>query len=319
MSVDLLFASQAEREVQYDARASVADFAGYMREYAERSAQVRARHAAVLDLQYGPGIAERLDIFLPDAMARHGTAAPRGATAAPDAAARSRNVAPVAGTSVPSAPVFIFIHGGYWRAQRKEDMYSFLPAFTQAGIAVVVVEYTLVPEATLAEVVREMRSALAWLYQNAANHGLDADRFFVGGSSAGGHLAAMLMAPDWPARYGLPDDVVKGAVALSGLFDLRPLCGTVVNSWLHLTEAQALSLSPINLTPTRPCPLVLAVGGRETEGFKRQTQAMKAHWQRHGMPVNEVAAPDCDHFSLLFELGRKESDLFAATRALMMV
>ncbi len=287
MSVELLFDSQAEREMQYDARASVADFAGYMREYAERSETVRTGHPALLDIAYGPGIAERLDIFLPVARA-----------------------AP--------APVLVFIHGGYWRAQRKEDMCSFVPAYTQAGIAVVIVEYTLVPEATLAEVVREMRSALAWLHRHGSHYGLDADRLFVSGSSAGGHLAAMLMAPDWPARYGLPDDVIKGAVALSGLFDLRPLCTTVVNSWLQLTETQALALSPIQYVPARSGPLILAVGGRETQGFKNQTQAMWQTWQSHGLTVHQVDAPDCDHFSLLFELGTPDSALFQATRQMIL-
>lgn len=287
MSVDLLFGSQAEREVQYDARASVADFAGYMREYAERSEQVRARCAGVLDLHYGPGMAERLDIFLP------------AASAAP-------------------APVLVFIHGGYWRAQRKEDMCSFVPAYTQAGIAVVVVEYTLVPEATLAEMVREMRSALAWIYQNAQHYGLDRERLFVSGSSAGGHLAAMLMAPGWPQRFGLPEDVVKGGVALSGLFDLRPLCQTVVNSWLQLSEAQAWELSPLRSIPARCGPLLLAVGGRETLGFHNQTQAMLQAWQQQGLGVAQIAAAECDHFSLLFELGRPESALCASTKALIL-
>ena len=122
---DLFFASIAEREVQYNARASVADFDA-VRRYAESAARVRTRRPAVLNLRYGMGQDERLDLFLP-------------------AAAQA------------SAPLFVFIHGGYWRSQRKEDAPVMAEAFNAAGAAVATLEYTLLPEATLPEVVREVR------------------------------------------------------------------------------------------------------------------------------------------------------------------
>src|SRR5690606_13816244 len=177
--IDLFFPTIAEREVQYNARESVPDFDACVRRYAESSARVRARRPGVLDLRYGMGQDERLDLFLP------------AASQAP-------------------APLFVFIHGGYWRAQRKEDAPVMAEAFNAAGAAVATLEYTLVPEATLGEVVREVRSAVAWLYRNVAAYGVDPERIYVSGSSAGGHLAGMLAAPKWQARYGVPDDVIKG-------------------------------------------------------------------------------------------------------------
>lgn len=221
--IDLFFPTIAEREVQYNARESVADFDACVRRYAESAAAVKSRRPGLLNLRYGMGQDERLDLFLP--------AANRG-----------------------PAPLFVFIHGGYWRAQRKEDAPVMAEAFNAAGAAVAVPEYTLAPEATLPEIVREMRSALAWLYHNAATYGVDPERIYVGGSSAGGHLAAMLAAPAWPARYGVPDDVIKGTLALSGLFDLRPLCDVLPNTWLQLTPEQAARHSRSSTCPSAPAP-----------------------------------------------------------------
>lgn len=166
VDIDLFFPTIAEREVQYNARESVADFDACVRRYAESAAAVKSRRPGLLNLRYGMGQDERLDLFLP--------AANRG-----------------------PAPLFVFIHGGYWRAQRKEDAPVMAEAFNAAGAAVAVPEYTLAPEATLPEIVREMRSALAWLYHNAATYGVDPERIYVGGSSAGG-----IWRRCWPRPHG---------------------------------------------------------------------------------------------------------------------
>ncbi|OVZ55252.1 esterase [Pigmentiphaga sp. NML080357] len=279
---DLLFADLAERAVQYNARASVPDFDACVREYAELAEVARQRCAAVRDLYYGMGAAERLDIFLPTAARQ-------------------------------PAPVFLFIHGGYWRSQTKEDAPIMAPAFNAAGVAVVPVEYTLLPEGTLAEAVREVRSAVAWIYHHADRYGLDRDRIYVGGSSAGGHLAGMLAATDWQDKYRVPGDVVKGVVALSGLFDVRPLCDINVNEWLRLYPDQAERLSPMFSLPRRGLPMIVSVGGLETDGFKNQTAAYEAACREAGLEVKRVEAAHCNHFNLLCELAKAESPLTRAT------
>src|SRR5690554_4561121 len=167
--IDLDFGDRVERDRQYNARESVKDFDACVKEYATRAQRVRQDYVGVYDLYYGPGRDQRLDLF------------------------------PVVASHQP-APLFVFIHGGYWRAQSKTDAPIMVPAMTQAGIAVCTLEYTLLPESTLFETVREMRSAVAWLYDNVAQYGIDPERIIVAGSSAGGHLAAMLAAQGWQAK-----------------------------------------------------------------------------------------------------------------------
>jgi arylformamidase len=287
MSFDLRFANLAERAIQYNARNSVADFDAEMRRYAELAAESKAMCPAVLDLQYGMGQAERLDIF-------------------PAAAVRQ------------PAPLFVYIHGGYWRSQRKEEACSMARALTQAGAAVAALEYTLLPEATLGEVVREVRSAVAWLYRYASAYGVDPERIHVGGSSAGGHLAGMLLGDAWQSQFNVPQDVVKGILGLSGLYDITPLCDIGVNEWLRLHHEQAALLSPARLPlPLKGPKVVLCAGGLETDGFKNQTSSFYALLKEHGLPVRLVENTHCNHFNLVNELADRHSPLFQATAELL--
>lgn len=279
---DLNFPNLEERTIQYNARASVADFDACVAEYARLASEVKDECAGIYDLRYGEGIANRLDVF------------------------------PVKLGKQP-APVFVFIHGGYWRGQTKEDAPIMAKAFTDAGIAVCTVEYTLLPEATLAETTREVRSAVAWLYRNAAVYGIDPERIYVGGSSAGGHLAGMLAALGWQEKFNLPDNVIKGMLGLSGLYDIRPLCDININEWLRLHPEQAQRLSPMFQLPAAPMPVLLAVGGLETDGFKNQTSAYEAACRDQGLAVQRVDTPHCNHFDLLCELHQPQSDLTQAT------
>jgi arylformamidase len=285
MPFDLTFASLDERAIQYDAGNSVADFDAEMRAYAALAAESRAVCPIVPDLKYGMGQAERLDIF-------------------PVAAARQ------------PAPLFVFIHGGYWYSRTKEDASGMARALTDAGIAVATLEYTLLPEATLAEIVREVRSAIAWLYRNASAYGIDPERIHVGGSSAGGHLSGMLFADDWQRSFNVPQDVVKGILCLSGLLDIRPLCDINLNEWLRLHPEQAALLSPALRLPARGPRVVLCVGGLETDGFKNQTLHYHALLQERGLPVRLVENGHSNHFDLVNELTDPRSALFQATMGL---
>ena len=278
---ELFFSGQAERSVQYNARASVADFDACVREYAELSAEAKSRCPGLYDLHYGPAQAERLDLF------------------------------PVVGDDQPS-PLLVYIHGGYWRGQTKEDSAMMAETFTSAGVAVATIEYTLCPRASLFEIVREIRSAIAWLHQNGPMYGIDPSRIHVSGSSAGGHLVGMLLADDWQEEFGVPADVIAGGVALSGLFDLQPLCDIEPNEWLMLSFSQAKALSPLFLIPDKAPPLILAVGGLETDGFKKQTAAYAKAWRSKGHEPIIVDTPERNHFNLLSALSSADHPLTQA-------
>lgn len=283
---ELLFGDLETRARQYNARASVPDFDASIAEYAQLSRQADASCPAIRDLRYGMAAAERLDIF-PTPLSQQ------------------------------PAPVFIFVHGGYWRSQTKEDASMLALHLPKAGIAVCNVEYTLLPGATLPEAVRQIRAAIAWLHRHAAQYGLDAHRFVVGGSSAGAHLAAMAAADGWTDEYGLPADSIKGLVGLSGLYDLRPLCDINVNSWLHLQPEQAWRVSPVCHLPRAGLPMVLSVGGQETDGFKAQTSAYAHIAAQGGAEIMRCDMADSNHFNLLVELTKANSPLTQAVQGLV--
>ncbi|MEX2939698.1 esterase [Serratia fonticola] len=286
MSIDLNFENLEQRAIQYNARASVSDFSGCMTQYAALAERAKSSTAGIYDLQYGMGIAERLDIF---------------------PAARQ------------PAPLFVFIHGGYWHSQTKEDACSMAHSFTQHNVALATLEYTLLPEATLAETVREVRSAIAWLYHHSAQFGIDPERIFIGGSSAGGHLTGMLIADDWQTSYRVPPQVIKGALALSGLFDIRPLCDIYINDWMRQTPEQAKLLSPMFLLPEkRHAPqILLSVGAKETTGFKHQTQAYYAACKEKGLDVQIIEDQENNHFTLVNELADTQSNMFKHVMAMI--
>src|SRR5688500_14744190 len=185
----------------------------HRRRCAADSADAMRTQQRELDVRYGGGPNEHLDIF-PTAQA--------------------------------DAPVLFFIHGGYWRALDKRDHSFVAPAFTREGVCVVVPNYALCPAVTIPEITMQMVRALAWTWRNVARHGGDPRRITVAGHSAGGHLAAMMLACLWPAHApDLPADLVKGALSISGLHDLEPMMHTpFLQPSLRLTPEQVRKASP---------------------------------------------------------------------------
>jgi arylformamidase len=230
---------QAELERQLNARATVPDITPILARYASESARMRARLPCQLSVSYGASELERLDIF---------PAATKG-----------------------PAPIFVFLHGGYWRLLDSADSCFMAECLTKAGACVVAVNYALAPFVTLAEIVRQCRAAVAWVHAHAGEFGGDAARIHVAGSSAGGHLAAMMLSPGWEADFGVPDNLVAGATLLSGLYDLEPVRLGHPNEWLKLSAADVAALSPLLHLPERAVPLVVSYAPSETDEFKRQS------------------------------------------------
>ncbi|MBO2452711.1 alpha/beta hydrolase [Actinomadura barringtoniae] len=206
------------------------------------------------------------------------------------------------GTGKRPRPVFMFVHGGYWKALSRADSGFMARMLDDQGVATVVPDYTLAPGATLEEIVRQVRAAVAWVYTNGAEHGLDPERIVIGGSSAGGHLTGMTMLSGWQEELGLPEDVVKAAMPFSGLFDIRPLTRVYVNEWLGLDVKRAATLSPELLEAERRFPTVIAVAEGDGAGFVEQSRRFQAHWG------GELAVvPERNHFDVVLDLADPKS------------
>jgi arylformamidase len=272
------FATQEELDREYNVTAAVPDSDQVIQSWIERSAMVLDREPARLGVRYGPTLAEYLDIFPTET----------------------------------TAPVHIFFHGGYWRRFSARDFAFLAPTFTAAGITLVVVNYALCPEVSIAEIVRQARAAVAWVAHHAPSFGGDPERITISGHSAGGHLVAMTAFTDWPGSYGLAADTIKGGLAISGLFDLRPFPFTWLQPTLQLDWGQVLRLSPILNIPEHAPPLVVAVGGEETAEFRRQSRDFHTACVAAGLVCGYVEAAGLDHFRILDELTRPDSELFAA-------
>ena len=269
---------------EYNNRELVPDNAVYMQRWADDSAKARATMACQLDLRYGEAPGETLDLF----PARKGD-----------------------GTCL------LFIHGGYWRALDKSDHSFLAPAWVGAGVSLAVVNYDLCPKVAIEDIVRQMLRASRWLWRHAEDYGMDEDRLYVAGHSAGGHLTAMMMAAIWPALDPeLPKDLFKGGLAISGLYDLRPLVHVGwLNSDLRLDEEQALKNSPAFLPAATRSPVMTCVGGSESSEFKCQNALLGERWR--GAFAGDIPMPGRHHFSVLDGLAEPSSALFAGARRLM--
>ena len=189
----------------------------YVGGWSARSDALRKTREAKVDLRYGSGPRQRLDVF------------PCGQA---------------------GAPTLAYIHGGYWQMNDKEP-YAFLgEALLPAGFNLALIEYTLAPEARLDQIVAEVRAAVGWVIEHAAEHGGDSRRVFVAGHSAGGHLTAAAMS----------EPRLAGGIAISGIYDLEPIRLNYLNDKLRLDEEEATRNSPILHLPSRAAPLVVTVG-----------------------------------------------------------
>ncbi len=219
-----------EHEAQYNPRAAVADFAACQARHQAWSAAAALRLTAIRDVAYAEGALRNLDIY------------------------------PVPGVS--HAPVHLFFHGGYWRAQDKANFAFVAEALVASGSLAVIANYPLCPAVTLDDVVAAARDAVAWTHRLIARYGGDPSRLTVSGHSAGAHLTAAALAEDWPAR-GLPADVVGRAVMISGIFDPVPAIGTSVNADIRLTPELAARHDFERIAPRLLCQAWIVAGGRE--------------------------------------------------------
>jgi len=227
------------------------------------------------------------------------------------------NIFPAAGADG-GAPVHIFIHGGFWRSL-DADLFSFLaPGFVPFGAMLVVIDYPLMPESRMQDVVTACRMALDWTYRNCADFGGDPQRIFISGNSAGGHLVAELADRTWLETDDLPRDVVKGSTAISGVFELEPVRHSFQNDSLDLTDAEVAAFSPLLRPLDLSGPMIVTVGGDETREFLRQSADFARHAARCGATVSHMPVPQTNHVTVVLDaLADPAQDLNRAVRAQM--
>jgi arylformamidase len=262
---------QIDYEAEYNNRRRVPEYPAINARWQAASDAYRPTAHADLDQPYGPAERHRYDLFRADKR---------------------------------PAPLVAYIHGGYWQRGDRKD-YSFVAqALNAAGIDVALPSYSLCPAVSVMDIVAELRLCLAVIWKKTQK------RPVVTGHSAGGHLTAAMVASDWSKVAGVPADLVRAGVAISGVFDLAPLIPTSINDLVHLDERSARAASPL-LWPPPPKgrALVATVGGNESSEFLRQNREIAQAWARAGLRTECLVVPGTDHFTVVDELAKPGSAL----------
>ena len=212
------------------------------------------------------------------------------------------------------APVFVFIHGGYWRALDKDIFLALCAPHAARGFVAANVDYGLRPDFTVLEIVAQVLQAIAFIANNATRYGGRADRMILCGHSAGGHMVAWAATADWQA-LGADGIEIKAVVPVSGLFDLEPLRRTSINDDLALDANTARRLSPIHRVGHPMPPTLGVVGGEETLGFQDQTRQYNAALQAAGHTTQMLTGEGLDHFSICQALADPDSAVFTRVAA----
>lgn len=241
-------------------------------EWDRLSAEMRTRHPQYLDLRYGPRERNRIDLLKANS----------------------------------GGPTLVFIHGGYWQTRAKEN-FTFCAAGPMAhGINVALVGYTLAPEATLDQIVDEVRTAIDYLVDELPALGGDPKQIVVSGWSAGGHLSSMVL--------GHPR--IKAGLLISGVYDLEPIRHSYLNAKLGLDEAMSRRNSPVVQPGGVSKPLVVVAGSAELPLLRKQSADFAAHRAMHGLPVIYEEIPGANHFTMMNELASSTGRLTTLVRQL---
>jgi arylformamidase len=256
-------------EVEYNNRARVPENPELMAGWARDAAAYRQTHAP-RRIAYGPGERNVIDIF-----------AGEGKGQSPDG---------------DRAPVVVFVHGGYWQALDGSWFSHMARGLNAHGISVAIPTYDLCPQVSVVDIIGEMRQAMFVLARLSS-------RLIVSGHSAGGHLAACMLATDWKAyEASLPTQLVSAAYAISGLFELGPLVPTSINKALGLDQAMAREVSPLFWTPPSHGTLDAVVGEAESAEYHRQSRSIADAWGKSGVPTQYGVVPSANHFTAIAPL-----------------
>jgi arylformamidase len=216
-------------------------------------------------------------------------------------------------TSKPNAPIHVFIHGGAWRQRSVKD-YAFLAEmFVRAGAHFIGLDFAGIEntKGDLLPMADQVRRAVAWVYTNANSFGGDPNRLYVSGQSSGAHLAGNVVTTDWK-EYGVPADIVKGALLCSGMYDLKPVRLSKRSAYVAFTDESEEKLSSQRHLDRLNCPVIVAYGTYETPEFQRQSRDFAAAVKAAGKPVTLLVGDGYNHFEMAEMIGNPLSLLGSA-------
>lgn len=277
------FDDLAELDRQYDIRQAVPDIMEIASLMAQQSERARNEHSGYGELSYGGSPLQKLDYF----------------------------------PASPHSPLLIYIHGGYWRAFDKSVFSNVGTAWNEVGASVAVINYRLAPLAAMNEIVDDVRQSIIWLWRNVGRLDFDKSRMVVCGSSAGGHLTAMMLATHWKALgKDLPENLLKGGASISGIHDLGPFMrAPFLKDELRLTAHDVEEFSPARRKPATSAPIITCVGGDESSAFHAQNRLIAECWPEAFRA--DIPSPGTNHVTVNNELINSESQLFKAVQQLL--
>jgi arylformamidase len=272
------FMDQSQIDPQLDIENHIWDIIPYFDTFLSRSAQTLGSLEHEVDIPVGARDEERIDVF---------PAKQKG------------------------APIIIFIHGGWWRLGTRKLFNFCVKGLADLGFTCISSDYALCPKVGIPDITAASRLAVAWAYRNAESINGDPERIFVTGHSAGGHQVGMLAVTDWQ-EYGLPSDVIKGGIPISGLFDLRPFRYSWLQPKLQLTGDVVFNESPLFHIPESGPPLLVALGGTESVEFHRQSEEFVAAWRERGLRADYFDVEGEDHNTNVFRLFDSQGEITQA-------
>jgi arylformamidase len=275
---------QAELDRNYTQTAWATNSQEIIAWYATHSAALRSRLEHKAGIAYGDSEAETLDLF------------PAGRK---------------------DAPICVFVHGGAWKMLGKDESCFAAETFVTAGIHFVALNFALIPEVRLPEMVAQVRRGIAWVHRHAASFGGDASKLYVIGHSSGAHLVAAALTSAWPELPAGEGDIVRGAMCASGMYDLEPVLLSQRGSYLELDAHEADALSPLRHIDRLGCPVQIAYGGRESPEFQRQATSFATALEAAGKLDRLLLAPEQNHFEISVTLARPDGILARAALDMM--
>ena len=273
----------------YDDYKSIPNFDVLLQENRERAQSVKNRLNPIHDVAYGSEVIQKLDIYAPN--------------------------------NAKKTPVIISIHGGGWTMGSKNPWAISAETLLSTGILSVSIDYGLAPQYRMDNMITHVRDAIAWTYRNIAQYGGDPNRLYIYGMSAGAHLASTALMPSWHKNFGVPENVIKGLVAMSGIYDLCTLVHasqTDLQKTLQMTLEESRRDSPLYHLPQHSIPSIIAYGEKEPLILYRfEANNYAQELQKAGCNVSLIEVPNANHFNMINELTHTEGKVFKAVMKML--